>query len=168
MANNKISRKGLIMNINLVRLFLLKLHLPRLTAKTFLSNIWSSVFPSDYWKWITKDSEISASADGGPRSWVRSCGTLCSAHVSAELASNISPNPSEVISKVSEQEIFKISRFSGQNRVDWGGTGVSEIFLILIFLFMLLESPLKNSRPYDKSSWDIFEIRLFSSQNRVN
>ena len=33
---------------------------------------------------------------------------------------------------------------------------------------MLLESPLKNSGPYDKSSWDIFEIRPFSGQNRVN
>ena len=33
---------------------------------------------------------------------------------------------------------------------------------------MLLESPLKNSGPYDKSSWDIFGIRPFSGQNRVN
>ena len=41
-------------------------------------------------------------------------------------------------------------------------------FFILIFLFMLLESPLKNLGPYDKSSWDIFEIRQFSGQNRVN
>ena len=46
--------------------------------------------------------------------------------------------------------------------------GVSEFFLLLIFLFLLLESPLKNLGPYDKSSRDILEIRPFSGQNRVN
>ena len=55
---------------------------------------------------------ISASADGGPRSQVCASKTLRStpidtsrnftAHVSAESPSNISPNPSEVISEVSE------------------------------------------------------------------
>ncbi len=55
----------------------------------------------------------------------------------------------------------------GQNRVNFGGLGFSEFFFILIFLFILLESPLKNSGPYDKSSWDIFEIRPFSGKNRV-
>ena len=49
-----------------------------------------------------------------------------------------------------------------------GHRGSPKFFSILIFLFMLLESPLKNSGPYDKSSWDIFEIRPFSGQNRVN
>ena len=92
------------------------------------------------------------------------------AYVSAELPSNISLNPSEVISKDSElyDKSFRIRQFSGQNRVNWGGKGVSEFSFILIFLFMLLESPLKNSGPYDKSSWDILEIRPFSGQNRVN
>ena len=48
-------------------------------------------------------------------------------HVSAESPSNISPNPSEVISEVSELydkpflDIFDISQFSGKNRVNWGG-----------------------------------------------
>ncbi len=45
--------------------------------------------------------------------------------VSAELPSNISPNPSEVISEVSELydkpflDIFDFSQCSGQNRVNW-------------------------------------------------
>ena len=44
-------------------------------------------------------------------------------HVSAELPSNIFPNPSEVISEVSEindkpfLDIFEINRFSSQNRI---------------------------------------------------
>ena len=64
------------------------------------------------------------------------------AHVSAELRSNISPNPSEVISEVSELydkpflDIFDFSRFSGQNRVNWGGRGVPD------FLFWLESSSL--------------------------
>ena len=33
---------------------------------------------------------------------------------------------------------------------------------------MLLGSSCKNSESYDKSSWDIFKISPFSSQNRVN
>ena len=47
------------------------------------------------------------------------------AYVSAELPSNISPNPSEVISEVLELydkpflDIFDLSQFSGQNRVNW-------------------------------------------------
>ena len=54
----------------------------------------------------------SASADGGPRSRVCARETLCSppidtsgnfpTHMSAESPSNITPNPSEVISEVSE------------------------------------------------------------------
>ena len=56
---------------------------------------------------------------------------------SAELPPNISPNPSEVISEVSEfydkpfLDIFEISLLSGQNRVNWGGKGergVPEIY----------------------------------------
>ncbi len=49
------------------------------------------------------------------------------ARISAESPSNISPNPSEVISKVSGLsdksflEIFENSTFSGQNRVNWRG-----------------------------------------------
>ena len=49
------------------------------------------------------------------------------ARVSAESPSNISPNQSEVISEVSELynkpflDIFDLSQFSGQNRVNWGG-----------------------------------------------
>ena len=52
------------------------------------------------------------------------------ARMSAESPSNISPDPSEVISEVSEiydkpfLNIFEISRLSGQNRVKWGGRGV--------------------------------------------
>ena len=48
------------------------------------------------------------------------------ARLSAESPSNISPNPSEVISEVSELydkpflDIFDFSQFSGQNRVNWG------------------------------------------------
>ena len=46
------------------------------------------------------------------------------AYLSAELPSNIFPNPSEVITEVSElynksvENIFEISRFSAQNRVN--------------------------------------------------
>ena len=66
--------------------------------------------------------------------------------LSAESPSNISPNFSEVISEAVELlEIFEISRFSSQNRVNWGGRGVSEIFFwIEIFQFLLLGSPCKN------------------------
>jgi hypothetical protein len=59
-----------------------------------------------------KKKKKSASADGGPRSLVYARETLCSApidtsgncqaYVSAESPSNISPNPSDVISKVAE------------------------------------------------------------------
>ena len=61
---------------------------------------------------ILKKNVNSASADGGPRSRVCARETLCSApidasgnflaHMSAESPSNISPNPSEVISEFSE------------------------------------------------------------------
>ena len=56
------------------------------------------------------------------------------ARVSAESPSNISPNPSEVISEVSELydkpflDFFDFSQFSGQNRVNWGGSGGPQIF----------------------------------------
>ena len=72
------------------------------------------------------------------------------ARVSAESPSNISPNPSEVISEVSElydkpfMDIFDVSQFSGQNRVNWGGSGGPRFFLIGIFPFVLLGSPCKN------------------------
>ena len=96
------------------------------------------------------------------------------APVSAELTSNISPNPSEVISKVSGLsdksflEIFEISPFSGQNRVNWRGRGPSIFFpKIKIFQLLLLGSPCKNLEPYDKPFWDILEISPFSGQNRV-
>ena len=48
------------------------------------------------------------------------------ARVSAQSPSNISPNPSEVISEVVELydkrflDIFEIIQFYGQNRVNWG------------------------------------------------
>ena len=96
------------------------------------------------------------------------------APVSAELTSNISPNPSEVISKVSGLsdksflEIFEISPFSGQNRVNWRGRGHSRFFpQIEIFQLLLLGSPCKNLEPYDKPFCDILEISPFSGQNRV-
>ena len=60
----------------------------------------------------------------------------CPARVSAESPSNISPNPSKVISKVSElynkpfMNLFDFSQFSGQNRVNWGGeVGVPDFFV---------------------------------------
>jgi len=93
------------------------------------------------------------------------------AYVSAELPSNISPNLSEVISEDSElyDKSFRMYMKKADFTVKIGLIGgVRGSFFILIFLFMLLESPLKNSGPYDKSSWDIFEIRPFSGQNRVN
>jgi len=72
--------------------------------------------------------------------------------------SNISPNPSELISEVSEPydkpswDIFEIRPFSGQNRVNWGGRGGPRIsFFIGIFLFVLLGSPSKNLKSYDTS-----------------
>ena len=37
-----------------------------------------------------------------------------------------------------------------------------------IFLLMLPGSPCKNSEPFDKPFWDIFEISPFSDHNRVN
>ena len=49
-----------------------------------------------------KKRKISASADVGPRPWVCARETLRSIQVSAESPSNISPNPSEVMSEVSE------------------------------------------------------------------
>ena len=100
----------------------------------------------------------SASADGGPRSPhaghsaqppIGTSGNF-PARVSAESPSNISPNPSEVISEVSElydkpfMDIFDVSQFSGQNRVNWGGSGGPRFFLIGIFPFVLLGSPCKN------------------------
>ena len=59
------------------------------------------------------------------------------ARVSAESPSNISPNPSEVISEVSELydkpflDIFDFSQFSGQNRVNWEGEGQGVIFFMI-------------------------------------
>ena len=59
------------------------------------------------------------------------------AHVSAESPSNASPNLSEVISEVSELydkpflDIFDFSQFSGQNRVNWGGSGAPRFFFLL-------------------------------------
>merc|ERR1712143_147864 len=65
-------------------------------------------------------------------------------------------------------EIFEISPFSGQNRVNWRGRGRSRFFpQIEIFQLLLLGSPCKNLEPYDKPFWDIFEISPFSGQNRV-
>ena len=82
------------------------------------------------------------------------------ARVSAELPSNISPNPSEVISEVSELydkpflDIFDFSHFSGQNRVNWEGEGGSpNFFLIGIIQFLLLGSPCKNLKSYDNPFW---------------
>ena len=73
------------------------------------------------------------------------------ARVSAELPSNISPNPSEVKSEVSELynksflDIFESSQFSSQNRVNWGERGGPRNFLLIgIFQFVLLGSPCKN------------------------
>ena len=61
---------------------------------------------------LRRNLKKSARAEGGPCSWVCACETLrlaphgheqkISPHVSAESPSNISPNPSEVISKVLE------------------------------------------------------------------
>ena len=72
-------------------------------------------------------------------------------HMSAESSSNISPNPLEVISEVSELydkpflDIFEISQLSGQNRVIWGEMGGPRNFLLIgIFQFVLLGSPCKN------------------------
>ena len=59
------------------------------------------------------------------------------ARVSAESPSNISPNPSEVISEVSELydkpflDIFDFSQFSGQNRVNWGRRGGPKNLLLI-------------------------------------
>ena len=56
------------------------------------------------------------------------------AHMSAESPSNISPNPSEVISEVTELydkpflDIFDFSQFSGQNKVIRGEEGVPNFF----------------------------------------
>ena len=65
-------------------------------------------------------------------------------------------------------EIFEISPFSGQNRVNWRGRGPSRFFpKIKIFQLLLLGSPCKNLEPYDKPFCDILEISPFSGQNRV-
>merc|ERR1711940_420870 len=75
---------------------------------------------------------------------------------------NISPNPSEVISKVSGLsdksflEIFEISPFSGQNRVKWWGRGgPRNLFSIGILIFLLLRSPCKIWKSYDNSFLEI-------------
>ena len=92
------------------------------------------------------------------------------ARISAESPSNISPNPSEVVSKVSGLsdksllEIFENSTFSGQNRVMEGSRFFPQIE---IFQLLLLGSPCKNLEPYDKPFCDILEISPFSGQNRV-
>ena len=65
-------------------------------------------------------------------------------------------------------DIFEISPFSDQNRVNSGGRGSPRnLFMIGIFLLMLLRSPCKNLEPHDKPFWAIFEISPFPSQNRV-
>ena len=63
---------------------------------------------------------------------------------------------------------LKLADFSVKIGLNEGVGGSPKIFPNEILIFMLLESPLKNSGPYDKSSGDIFEIRPFSVQNRVN
>ena len=71
---------------------------------------------------------VSAHAGHSTRTPIDTSGNFPS-HVSAELPSNISPNPSEVKSEVSELydkpllDIFDFSQFSGQNRVNWGRSG---------------------------------------------
>ena len=74
----------------------------------------SRLWPQKNWhKSLAKNGEkISAHADGGPRSPSAHAGPFARppismsgnflAHMSAESPSNISPNPSEVISEVSE------------------------------------------------------------------
>ena len=62
-------------------------------------------------------------------------------------------------------DIFEISPFSGQNRVIWGGRGgPQKFFLIGIPIFMLLRSPGKNLKPYDKPFWG-FEQRYQEINN---
>ena len=132
-------------------------------------------------------SGISASADGGPRSRVRARGTLRSAphrhlrkfsgthfcrvtfkHLPQPLRSH---NRSFRTLRQVVQDIYEISQFLGKiGLIGGGGEEVSDLFSspVGIFLFMLLGSTCKNSGPYVKSSWDIFEISPFSGQNRVN
>ena len=123
--------------------------------------------------------EISASADGGPRS-------PCSGHstqppigtsgnfpgrISAESPSNISPNPLEVISKVSGLsdksflEIFENSTFSGQNRVNWRGRGRSIFFpQIEIFQFISLGTHVKIWNPMISLSGIYWKLARFRSK----
>ena len=93
---------------------------------------------------------VSAHAGHSARTPIDTIGNF-PAHLSAESPSNISPNPSELISEVSELydkpflDIFEISLLSGQNRVNWGGKGgPRNLFLIGIFQFELLGNPCKN------------------------
>ena len=72
-------------------------------------------------------------------------------HVSAELPSNNSPIPSEVISEVLEplDNFSKYPLFPPKNRIVRGGRGVPEIFFGLeSLIFLLLRSPCKISEPY--------------------
>ena len=72
-------------------------------------------------------------------------------------------------STTSHSRIYlKLADFPVKIGLNVGVGGSPNFFLIGILLFMLLGSPSKTLEPYDKSSWDIFEIRPFSGQNRVN
>jgi hypothetical protein len=73
--------------------------------------------------------------------------------MSAESPSNISTNPSEVISEVSEQLLKFFKKKQPTNRPP-GGQGVGvQIFLPRI-LFLLVRSPYKNLKPYDNPFWE--------------
>ena len=72
------------------------------------------------------------------------------ARVSAESPSNISPNPSEVISEVSElydkpfMDIFDVSQFSSQNRVNWWGSGGPRFFFNWNLPFCVTWEPMQK------------------------
>ena len=60
-------------------------------------------------------------------------------------------------------DIFEISTFSNQYRVNSGGRrSPKKFYMIGIFLLMLLGSPCKHLECHDKPFWDIFEISPFS------
>ena len=64
---------------------------------------------------------------------------------------------------------LKLAHFPIKIGLIQGVGGVPKIwFIIGIFLLILLGSPLKDSEPFNKPFWDIFEISPFSDQNRVN
>ena len=74
--------------------------------------------------------------------------------MSAKSPSNISPNPSEVISEVLEplDNFSKYPPFPPKNCIVLGVGGVPN-FLIGILIFSFLRSPYKVAQPYDNPFW---------------